>query len=1284
MRKVIILLVSVCLGIQVSATDILVETESFADKGGWALDQQFMDLMGSPYLLAHGMGIPVEDAMTTVSIPADGKYRLFVRTFNWTAPWTTAKPGPGKFQVKIGDTFSSAQLGSEGDKWYWQSAGTVTLKKGSTSIRLHDLTGFDGRCDAIFLTTDKKKDPNQMDTSDGWRRKMLKLASGKENAFDFVVIGGGIAGMCAAATAARNGCKVALVNDRFVLGGNNSSEVRVHLGGIIEMGKYPRIGRMIREFGHTRSGNAMPGYYYEDIKKDSFIVSEQNITLFAGYRAIATKMDGNRIKHVTIEHIETGERIILDAPLFSDCTGDGTIGALAGADFVMGREAVHEYGESMAQPVADSIVMGASLQWYTKKNASTTPFPEFSYGMEFDAGNAEFVMKGEWTWETGMNRNQITEAERVRDYGLMVVYSNWSFLKNHSERKESYGPMQLDWLGYVLGKRESRRLLGDYVLTQLDIDNHTVHEDASFCTTWAIDLHFPDPKNTRLFPGNEFKSRTVHNWIYPYDVPYRCLYSRNIDNLFMAGRNISCTHVALGTVRVMRTTGMMGEVVGMAAAICKEHGTTPRGVYRYYLSDLKAMMQKGAGKENVPDNQRFNEPNELLKEPKALERLQGYAKLAGDTLRIGNMLMERVFLWNGGEVKTIALTDKKLGRTIAARGENPDMLIVKGSAENGRMETERVAGNAICPAHLLVTICYSKSGLNVRRQYRVFDDVAAIACDTYLNGRLQAAEKSADISAADRKNIESAADMAVGVKIPVLDRLELGGRHWQTKAVEFFDYTDWNDNLVVERSFIPYREAAYRGNILIARDGAQGNGFFILKEAPCSSTQLHYPGYDFRIEFGTFKTTGFGLDAKDVTADGWTKAYTVVTGLFCGGEEEALMRLRDYQKAMRHQLRQADEMVMMNTWGDRSQDSRINNEFCLAELDRAARLGITVFQLDDGWQVGKSPNSKVAKGSFKDIWSNKDYWRPDPKKFPKGLGEIVAKGRQLGIRIGLWYNPSIQNDFADWQKDADAMLALWREYGISIFKIDGLQIPNKQAEHNLRRLFDRVQQKSNYQVMFNLDATAGRRAGYHMMTEYGNVFIENRYTDWGNYYPYRTLRNLWQLAKYVPAERLQVEFLNKWRNDDKYETDDPFRPSQYSLDYLFAIAMAGQPLAWMEAANLPEEAYRTGALIRQYTSLQKELHSGRILPIGNEPSGRSWTGFQSVVSERKGFLLVFREDNDVAQTTLKTWLEAGRTVALIPVLGEGRSAQVTVGEGGGVALTLDRKNSFALYRYEVR
>ena len=214
---------------------------------------------------------------------------------------------------------------------------------------------------------------------------------------------------------------------------------------------------------------------------------------------------------------------------------------------------------------------------------------------------------GEWQWETGMNFNQIDDFERIRDYGLLVVYSNWSFLKNELKNNHEYLKRKLGWVAYIAGKRESRRLLGDYILKQDDIDKNVFHEDASFATTWSLDLHFPDSTNASHFPAAPFKAETEHIHIYPYAVPYRCLYSRNIDNLFMAGRNISVTHVALGTVRVMRTTGMMGEVVGMAASLCKKHQVLPRLIYQQHLPELRSLMQKGVGRKNgIPDNQNFN------------------------------------------------------------------------------------------------------------------------------------------------------------------------------------------------------------------------------------------------------------------------------------------------------------------------------------------------------------------------------------------------------------------------------------------------------------------------------------------------------------------------------------------------------------------------------------------------------------------------------------------------------------------------------------------------------
>ena len=606
MRKIIFIICAVICSIssQVNAQSLLVEAENFKNKGGWVLDQQFMDLMGSPYLMAHGKGIKVDDASTTVDFASKGVYNVYVRTFNWTSPWSD-KSGPGKFKLKVGDITLPNTLGASGDCWEWQKAGDVKVSKGSMVISLIDMTGFNGRCDAIYLTMDNTPPTNDITNLADLRQKHTGVRCKSAGKFDFVVVGGGVAGMSAAVTAAREGLKVALINDRPILGGCNSSEIRVHLGGRINVAPYSNLGNLVKEFGHSRGGNAKPSDYYEDDKKQKFIDAEANITLFESTRAFDVETSGSKIVSVKTKHIETGEELIFTAPLFSDCTGDGTIGYLAGADFRMGRESRAEHNESLAPEMGDKMTMGASVQWYSK-DADASSFPLFDYGLGFNEATSLKVTMGEWTWETGMNYDQIKDFERIRDYGMAVIFSNWSFLKNQSSAKDKYAKKQLEWVAYIAGKRESRRLLGDHILTENDIIGEVKYKDGSASSTWSIDLHYPDPRNTKNFPNAQFKSIAIHNNIYTYPVPYRCLYSRNIDNLFMAGRNISVTHAALGTVRVMRTTAMLGEVVGMAAAICHDNKSLPRSVYTLYLSDLTDMMKKGAGDTNIKDNQLFN------------------------------------------------------------------------------------------------------------------------------------------------------------------------------------------------------------------------------------------------------------------------------------------------------------------------------------------------------------------------------------------------------------------------------------------------------------------------------------------------------------------------------------------------------------------------------------------------------------------------------------------------------------------------------------------------------
>ena len=580
----------------VGAETIFLEAEGFSDLGGWVMDTQSMDQMGSAYLLAHGLGLPVQDATSTVTILREGKYHLWVRTRDWVAPWKV--PGaPGKFEVMINGKAVSATFGAQGDAWHWQDGGKVTIDRPEVKIVLHDLTGFDGRCDAIVFSDDDTLPPNEPGTLAKYRCRILKLGAPKEEGdFDLIVVGGGMAGTCSAISAARLGLKVALIQDRPVLGGNNSSEVRVHLNGEIFQQPFPKLGAVVAELDSGKRGNAQPAENYDDAKKLAVVNAEPNIRLFLNTRLSSVETKDGRIVAITARNVRGSTEHRFAGSLFADCTGDGSLGVLAGADFRMGRESRVETGESLAPEKADSLLLGTSVQWYALDAKEPRSFPDCPWAVQFNEQTCQPMTRGDWDWETGQTRNAVDEIEYIRDYGLRVVFGNWAYLKNHYSQKQKFENERLAWVAYIGGKRESRRLLGDLILSQQDVQQPVIYPDAMVTATWTIDLHYPNPENTKHFPGEEFRTVAHFTKHEPYPIPYRCFYSRNIANLFMAGRDISVTHVALGCVRVMRTGGMMGEVVGMAASLCKKYGTNPRGVYEYHLEDLKALASKGVGK----------------------------------------------------------------------------------------------------------------------------------------------------------------------------------------------------------------------------------------------------------------------------------------------------------------------------------------------------------------------------------------------------------------------------------------------------------------------------------------------------------------------------------------------------------------------------------------------------------------------------------------------------------------------------------------------------------------
>ena len=606
----------------------------FNDKGDWTLEQQFVLQMGSSYLMAHGLGTPLaKDAKTEINIPEDGDYRLWVRTKNWTAFWSEGKTpgifqvlvdgkaGPSEFgigkmplDVKAGIDFpddidTSREARAERAQWYWQKGETYHLTKGSHSIALHDLMGLDGRCDAIILTSTDEVPGDSLEDYRALREALLGLGKPEDKGnYDFVVIGAGMSGLCAAIAAARLGLKVALVQDRYILGGNNSSEVRVGLGGQINMPPYPSLGYILNEIGPDRIGNARGAHHYQDWKKWDVIAAEPNISLFAGYTVVNAEMKDGKIVAVTAVEATNQNLIRISGNLFSDCTGDANLAVMAGAATMMGREARSEFGETLAPEKADDFTMGVSIEWYCEDWNTPCSFPDsVDWGLKLDEDTVEPVHRANWYWEVGMRDDQIADAEKIRDYGMYVAYSTFSYCKNRLAKKEDWECTHLTWVSHVSGKRESRRIVGDLILREQDLTRPIPYEDGTCTTTWRIDQHYPMEKNSADYPGEEWMSYGKLMPIDPYAIPYRCLYSRDVPNLFMAGRDISVTHVALGSVRVMRTCAMMGEVVGMAAAVCCRRGSMPRDVYTTWFQDLVELMKKGTGRTDVPYTQFYHQ-----------------------------------------------------------------------------------------------------------------------------------------------------------------------------------------------------------------------------------------------------------------------------------------------------------------------------------------------------------------------------------------------------------------------------------------------------------------------------------------------------------------------------------------------------------------------------------------------------------------------------------------------------------------------------------------------------
>jgi hypothetical protein len=406
---------------------------------------------------------------------------------------------------------------------------------------------------------------------------------------DFCVVGGGMAGLCAALAAARHGARTAIIQDRAVFGGNASSEIRMWICGA--HGADNKEAGILEEI-QLANQYCNPGLKYAlwDVVLHGKAREEPNLTTLLSCAVTAVEMDGSRIAAVRAWHLTRQCWVVVKATHFADCSGDSVL-RLSGAQCRWGREGREEFDEPAAPAVADRKTMGNSLLLQLRQidPQSHVPFIPPSWAHRYGDDHPRLGQRGGrpqgdnfWWLEIGGLMDTVADSDRIRDELQRIALGVWAYIKNHPDGR-GHG-WELEWFGSLPGKRENVRYVGDHLLKQKEVEECGRFDDIIGHGGWTMDDHPPAAFEHRGEPT------IFHPAPSPYGIPYRCLYSANVDNLFFAGRNISATHMALSSTRVMATCAVLGQAVGTAAALAVRHGTSPRGIYQRHLRQLQATL----------------------------------------------------------------------------------------------------------------------------------------------------------------------------------------------------------------------------------------------------------------------------------------------------------------------------------------------------------------------------------------------------------------------------------------------------------------------------------------------------------------------------------------------------------------------------------------------------------------------------------------------------------------------------------------------------------------------
>ncbi|OGV52629.1 MAG: hypothetical protein A2017_20725 [Lentisphaerae bacterium GWF2_44_16] len=675
---------------------------------------------------------------------------------------------------------------------------------------------------------------------------------------------------------------------------------------------------------------------------------------------------------------------------------------------------------------------------------------------------------------------------------------------------------------------------------------------------------------------------------------------------------------------------------------------------------------------------------------KSRKYMDAKASWSNDTFTIENAGISRTLTLKDGYFFTESFYDKSAKtewvsgpsgyNDFSYRGLLLDRLKSPLKLELVKCDAEILKNNIFTEDCLCLKIYLKEplQNINIIREYLVFPEIPVIQSRTKI--------KSPVIP-----NFYSSLCRSHNIKWDHMenctDCLSLKKSSLHGRCVAFFGRTDQSNELVREESFklSASSEMKLSGNMLFLKDNSSDNGLFMVQEAPSTGERRHENNSDFIYRSSCIKSLGWGILPSEFKDEEMT-AYSCAAGVFSGDFDNASVEVK---KFFVNRFRQSPEKyrTMANPWGGGGEiwQKNISDSFVLKEIEAAAEMGLEMYQVDDGWQENRSL-SEMTSGNKP--MSPAD-WQIRKDIFPSGFSKIKKACDEKNVEFCLWFAPSFNKSYRDWEEQVELLYGFYKKYGIKTFKIDATVVNSKEAEENLEKLLRSLRLKTGGDIYFNLDTTSGMRPGYLLFQEYGNVFLENRYQSQEglrSYLPSKAMRNLWLLSRYIPSQRLQVEFTDmKAAASYKKVYKGTGYPEKFTQEYVSATTLFASPLCWAYPSEFDAASRKSVRRVMElHKKIRNELYESVVIPVGEEPSGKSWSGFQAHnFRKNSGLLIVYREMSRENKWIFSLKYLNGKKVLLEEIPAEGKPVTHAFKGNAEFQISLETENSFRLYKYKV-